>query len=289
MRYRPFNSNGLSSSAITLSLKPGMSANDADQLVCTALECGVNSFCLAPDDAAAAAALRAAVVVAGRRVLILILRLDLDGAPFERQAHEALQASGATYFDLALLDPGAVPLSGERVAQLAALRTRRSASAVGVMADGATACGLLDAMDFEVLAVRYNIASGWAERNLLKTAARRGMTVLGYDYHVGPSAPRAAPVVRGLSRLFGGGRQAAHQAAHQEAYGFLEQCAGWTPQQITLGYALTEPGLASILVDVDDPAVLEGLAEAMERELPAGVAAQIEIARFALVGRQGAA
>ena len=284
MRYRPFNSQGLSSSAITLSLPPGMSLKDADRLVCTALECGVNSFCLAPTDASAAAALRGAVAAVGRRVVILVLRLDLEGGPFERQAGEALQASGASYFDLALVAPGAAPLSGERLAQLTALRARRTVSALGVTADGATASALLDAMDFDVLAVRYNIASGWAERNLLKTAAARGMTVLGYDHHVGPGGPRAAPVVRGLSRLFG-----ARPASVQEAYGFLEQCPGWTPQQITLGYALTEPGLASILVEVDDPAVLEGLAEAMERELPPGVAAQIEIARFALVGRQGAA
>ena len=284
MRYRPFNSQGLSSSAITLSVPSGMSPKDADGLVCAALECGVNSFCLAPADASAAAALRGAVAAVGRRVLILVLRLDPEGGGFERQAGEALQASGASYFDLALVDPGAASLSAERLAQLAALRARRTVSMLGVMADGATAPTLLNAMDFDVLAVRYNIASGWAERNLLKTAAARGMTVLGYDHHVGPSGPRVAPVVRGLSRMFG-----ARATPVQEAYGFLEHCPGWTPQQITLGYALTEPGLASILVEVDDPAVLEGLAEAMERELPAGVAAQIEIARFALVGRQGAA
>ena len=284
MRYRPFNNRGLSSSAITLSLKPGLSAHEANRLVCTALECGVNSFSLCAGDAEGAAALRGAAVAAGRPVLILTLQLDLDGAPYERQAAEALRISGAGFFDLALVDPGFTPLSGERTAQLKALRGARSVNLLGVMADGSTAPALLAATDFDVLAIRYNIASGWAERNLLKTAAARGLTVLGYDHPAAPVGPQATPARPGLARLFGG-----RPAAAQEVYGFLETCDGWTPQQITLGYALTEPGLASILVEAAAPDVLEGLAQAMERELPAGVAAQIEIARFALVGQERAA
>ena len=227
--------------------------------------------------------MRSAVAAAGRHVLIVILRLDLEGAPFERQTAEALQTSGATFFDVALVDPAA-PLSSARVAQLEALRASRAVTLLGATADGATAPALFASLDLDVLAVRYNIASGWAERNLLKTAAQRAMTVIGYDHHVGPGEPRMTPVVRGLSRLFG-----ARPAPEQEVYGFLDHCPGWTPQQITLGYALTEPGLASILVEADGPEVLQGLADAMERELPAGVAAQIEMARFNPAGRRGAA
>ena len=284
MRYRPFTHNGLSSSAITLSFQPGASAPEADRLACTALECGVNSFSFDAADAGAAEALRYAVAAAGRRVLIVMLRLDPEGAPFERQAQAALQASGASFFDAVMVDTDRAGLSRERAAQLDGLRQARLAARLGVTADGASAPALLAALDLDILAIRYNIRSGWPERNLLKTAARRGMTVIGYDYHLGPSEPRAAPVVRGLSRLL---RRAPTPV--EEVYGFLEQAAGWTPRQITLGYALTEPGLASVLVEADDSKMLESLSEAVERELPAGVAAQIEIARFAVAKQQGAA
>ena len=77
--------------------------------------------------------------------------------------------------------------------------------------------------------------------------------------------------------------------ASPEAYAFLDHTYSWTGQQITLAYALTEPGLASVMVQPETPALLESLSEAVERELPAGVAAQIEIARFAATARQSVA
>ena len=111
------------------------------------------------------------------------------------------------------------------------------------------------------------------------------MTVLGYGPHVDPAEPPpASPVVRGLARLI-----RRPQMASPEVYAFLDQTRTWTGQQITLAYALTEPGLASIIVEPDTPQMLESLSEAIERELPAGVAAQIEIARFAATARQSVA
>ncbi len=286
MRYRPFTSHGLSSSAITLSLRPGETPAQTDQLVCTALECGVNSFSFAAGDDGAAQALRSAVAALGRRVLIIMLRLDPEGPAFPQQARAALAASGATYLDAAVIEqPAATIVTGVRAGELQALRAERLATRVGFAAEGEAAEALVRGFDFDVMAIRYNVASGWPERNLLKAAAQRGMTVLGYGPHVASEA-RIAPIVRGLSRLL---RRAPTAPEPEEVYGFLNQTPGWAGEQITLAYALTEPGLASILVEADDPAMLEGLAQAVERELPAGAAAQIEIARFSAVARRGAA
>ena len=286
MRYRPYTSTGLSSSAITLSLRPGLTAADAYGLVCTALECGINSFSFPAGDIGSAEALRQAVVIAGRRVLILMLRLDLDGPPFERQVRTALSTSGATYLDAVLLDqPAPGILARSELAELEAIRDARLTTRLALAGDAPITDAYLPKIDFDVLAIRYNICSGWPERNLLKQAAQRGMTLMGYGPHIDPAEPPpASPVVRGLARLI-----RKPQMASPEVYAFLDHTHMWTGQQITLAYALTEPGLASVMVEPDSPAVLESLSAAVERELPAGVAAQIEIARFAATARQSVA
>ena len=286
MRYRPYTSTGLSSSAITLSLRPGLSAADAYALVCTALECGINSFSFTAGELGSAEALRQAIGLVGRRVLILMLRLDLDGPPFERQARNALATTGATYLDALMLDqpaPGA--LARTELAELEAVRHARLTTRLALAGDALVTDAYLPQIEFDVLAIRYNICSGWPERNLLKHAAGRGITILGFGPHIDPSGPPPAPpVIRGLARLM---RRPA--MASPEVYAFLDQTPGWTGPQITLGYALTEPALASVIVDPDTAPKLESLSEAVERELPAGVAAQIEIARFAATTRQSVA
>ena len=285
MRYRPYTSTGLSSSAVTLSLRPGQPAPDAYRLVCTALECGVNSFSFVAGDVGAAEALRQAVGVVGRRMLILMLRLDLDGPPFERQVRSALAASGAAYLDALMLDqPAPGVLTRSELAELEAIRHARLTTRLALAGDAPITDEYLPQIDFDLLAIRYNICSGWPERNLLKHAAERGMTVLGYGPHIDPAEPPPVSVVRGLARLI-----RRPQMASPEVYAFLDQTRGWTGPQITLAYALTEPGLASVIVEPDTPEALESLSDAVERELPAGVAAQIEIARFAATARQSVA
>ncbi len=286
MRYRPYTSTGLSSSALTLALRTGQSTADAYQLVCTALECGINSFSFTAGELGAAEALRQAVSVVGRRVLIVMLRLDLDGPPFERQVRTALAASGVTYLDALMLDqPAPGVLTHSELAELEAIRHARLTTRLALAGDAVTTDAYLPKIDFDVLAIRYNICSGWPERNLLKHAAERGMTILGYGPHIDPAEPQAAaPVIRGLARLI-----RRPQMASPEVYAFLDQTRGWSGPQITLGYALTEPGLASVMVEPETPQALESLSEAVERELPAGVAAQIEIARFAATARQSVA
>ena len=90
--------------------------------------------------------------------------------------------------------------------------------------------------------------------NLAEAAGRRG---------------QARPVLQDPSPLAGAG-----------TYRFLDTTPGWTAEQLCLGYALTEPSLATVQVEVEDPEHLASLAEITERDLPAAVAAQIEMARF---------
>jgi aryl-alcohol dehydrogenase-like predicted oxidoreductase len=63
-------------------------------------------------------------------------------------------------------------------------------------------------------------------------------------------------------------------------YAFLTATRGWSAEQLCLAYALTEPAVASVLVQVDDREHLTELAATTDRDLPPTVSAQIEMARF---------
>jgi hypothetical protein len=63
-------------------------------------------------------------------------------------------------------------------------------------------------------------------------------------------------------------------------YAFLENTSNWKSEELCLAYALTEPCLASVQIVADRADRLESLAAITERDLPPGVGAQIEMARF---------
>ena len=65
-------------------------------------------------------------------------------------------------------------------------------------------------------------------------------------------------------------------------------CKGWTAEEICLAYCLTEPSIASVLVECEDPEHLAALAAVPDRDMPPGLAAQVEMARFAPMNDQSA-
>jgi len=72
-------------------------------------------------------------------------------------------------------------------------------------------------------------------------------------------------------------------------YAFLEDSNGWTAEEICLGYALTEPSLTTVQTATQDPDHLHRLALVADRDLPTGISAQIEMARFSESASSGAA
>jgi hypothetical protein len=63
-------------------------------------------------------------------------------------------------------------------------------------------------------------------------------------------------------------------------YAFLHDTAGWTPEELCLAYALTEPSLATVQIDLGFVDRIEALAAVPDRDTPTGLGAQIEMARF---------
>ena len=126
---------------------------------------------------------------------------------------------------------------------------------------------------YEVLATRYNLTSEWRARRLLREAAQAGMTAIGYD--VAPRAlvkpPEKAPLLR---------KQKQEALAGVGTYAFLHETPRWSPEELCLAYALTEPSLATLQIDLSLAGQLEALAAVPERDPPTALGAQVEMARF---------
>ena len=93
------------------------------------------------------------------------------------------------------------------------------------------------------------------------------------------------PPKRGLF----GGRPAHNPLEGVGSYRFLHDTKNWTAEEICLAYCLTEPSIATVLVTSDDPEHLAQLAAVPDRDMPPGLAAQVEMARFAPTNSQSAA
>ena len=101
------------------------------------------------------------------------------------------------------------------------------------------------------------------------------MAVIGYDYFPNGLIKPPPPAVK--ASLWGG---RAASPLDVGGYAFLHNTHNWKAEDLCLAYALTEPSLASVQIDAGDVDRLDGLAAVSERDLPPGLGAQIEMARF---------
>ena len=294
MRYRPFGRSGAAVSAVSLVLTDApMRNDDRIKLIYGALEAGVNTFEIQGRDPQLAAAVGQALSTIERRMVFVALRLgwgadrgghrvrDLSSTGIATAIDSFLGHTGLGRIDVAIVDvPEGETLPSNVIPSLHAARMDKRISMLGV-AGGQDADAYVGNGDFDVLAAPFNIQSGWLERNRLKRATECDMAILGCDYYptgLGGKEIEHKPVgPLGLRRLLGPRRERV-----PSAYAFLEETPGWTPEQVCLAYALTEPSLASVQAQVRDVEQLQGLCAVVERDLPTGLAAQIEMARFSV-------
>lgn len=280
MRYRPFGVAGQTVSAVTVPLGERPDGEAARlRLIYAALEAGVNAFELR--DPTAAAALGQALQVIERRMLVVSLRIGgrhrLDQAALLSAVEQPLLSGRLQRFDAVVVeDPHRLTESGWRT--LAAVRDAGRTRLVGVTGEDVTEA--LARAEPDLLVTPYHLGSAWTARNRMVEAAAARRTLVGEGYHPsfeGAAADGASPR-RGLFSLF----QKPAPIEKVSGYEFLRRTSGWAADEICLAYALTEPSLASILLDASTPEDVERLAGVTERELPTGLAAQIEMARFAV-------
>lgn len=289
MRYRPFGRSGAAVSALSLVLTDApMRADDRVKLIYAALEAGVNTFEIQARDPAVAEALGDALAAIDRRMVFVTVRVGLAGGrhgPRQRDfspdallsaIDAVLSRTSLGHVDVALVEVQ----EGERLPPhvIPTLCSARQAGRVRMLGI-AGAEGIdeyIDTGHFEVAAMAFNIHSGWAERNRLRHASRADMAIIGCDFHpadLGGGEP-VDPGPLGIGRLLARKQRTPHR------YEFLERSPGWTPEQICLGFALTEPSLATVQTTTRDVDTLEALASVVERDLPTGLSAQIEMARL---------
>lgn len=298
MRYRPFGRSGAAVSNLTLSL--GFDAlsrgpGEAKELIYSALEAGINTYRLETADPVLAEVVGQALSHIDRKLVCVSLALGRgDG----RRGHErdftaegmtgaidrALHVSGLGWIDLALLEePAEDELQQSSLNALKALRSTGRVRLLGVAGDGEVMDVYVSTGAFDVLATPYHVNSEWKVRHRLRMAREQDMAIFAYDYfpEALDTARKAAASDQQKKRgLFGfGGKKKEGPLAGAGTFAFLHQTPYWDAESICLGYALTEPSISSVLVKANDSDRLKMLADVTERDMPPGLAAQIEMAR----------
>lgn len=292
MRYRPFGGSGFVVSAISLALRDDRTRTRPEQwtsLIYAALEQGINTFEVHGRGAAIADGLAQAVQTVDRNLVFVIWRLgrlpngsapvrDFSAAAIQGQVRGILARTGLGHIDVAMLDdPGESELPVEGLEALHELKRAGSIHFIGVGgADESAVDAYISGGRFDVIGASFNLTSGWRERNRVRAAMQRDMVVIGYDpypadFHraVSDSLKHRGLFDRNRSPLEGVG-----------TYAFLDSTPNWSGEQICLAYAVTESALATVQVDAPNAERIEELALAVDRELPPGLSAQIEMARF---------
>lgn len=299
MRYRPFGRSGVVVSAVTLVIGDDLIRRGrarCTEMISEALESGINAFHIETAELEAAQCLGQALSVLERRLLFVSMRLgigrgrtgmvrDFSPEALTQTIEQTLRASGLGHLDLTVLDdPGEEELPQRSLAALKSLRSAGRINLLGV-------AGIDDAMDaylstgaFDVLATPYGVMSGWKERNRMRAAVDQDMAILAYDWfpeHLSTQkkVDRLDPATQKRG-LFGKVFAEPDPFEGVGGYHFLHRTPNWSAEEICLGFTLTEPAVSSAWIKPRDIEHLDRLADITERDLPPGLGAQIEMARF---------
>lgn len=297
MRYRPLGRSGSAVSALTLKIGSEALAGGpsrARALVFAALEAGINTVHLTSADPVLAEAVGQALSQVDRKLIQVSVSLGRPdarrgGRDFSPEAltgsiDRILHASGLGGIDLALLDePAEDEMPQTALNALKAQRTSGRIRMLGIAGDGEVMDAYISTGAFDVLATSYHVNSPWQTRHRMRAALERDMAVMAYGYFPEEldTAKKAETVHAPKKGLFGlgGGRPRHDPLAGAGTFAFLHQTHGWSAEHICLAFALTDPSIATVLVDAQDSERMEALAAVPERDLPPGLAAQIEMAR----------
>ena len=272
-------------------------------LIYAGLEAGVNTYHVGGVDPQLVTILGEALSSVDRNLLFISLQtgvsrgrmgLTRDFSPeaLTKAIDLALEASQIGYLDLVVLDdPGAEELPRAGLEFLKSQRTTGRVNLLGVAGDNQAMEAYMSTNAFDVLVTPYSLCSGSKERNRLRTASSHDMGVLAYGYFPDElSTPKKAQSQARSPRGLLGRLQPVdeHPLAGMGTYAFLHRTPNWTAEEICLSYVMTEPSISSVLVEATDPAQLTRLAATPDRDMPPGLAAQVEMARFGARGNPAA-
>lgn len=300
MRYRPFGPAGQAVSALTLSLGARDIAAGPEagrELIYSALEAGINSYRLETADPVLAEVLGQALKHVDRRLVQVSLTLgagdgrrgsdrDFSAEGITSSIDKALHASGLGWFDLAILDePGDHELPQSTLNALKALRATERVRLLGISGDGEVMDTYVSTGAFDVLATPFHVNVPWQIRSRLRAARESDMAIFVYGYFPASldTEKKAANLHQPKRGLFGfgGSKAKGGPLAHAGTFAFLHRTNNWSAEAICLAYALTDPSVSSVMIEASDIERLNALAQVPDRDMPPGLAAQIEMARVA--------
>jgi aryl-alcohol dehydrogenase-like predicted oxidoreductase len=291
MRYRPFGRSGLALSTIGLHLSAHVLTKNrglSEKLITAALENGINTYHF---DSADPKTLRAAAdifaVVERRLLFISITACDtaVDGmsyelTPLKDRLRGAIKDSGLQWLDLVLFDKaGTTTLPDNSYDFVKTLQRSKMLRYIGARAQTADMADLIHSRRFDVIRTGFDIDSTWDKRRQIDTAIANEMAIFAEDTFP-DNYRKASDLIPREAKRGWFGAKAKNPLAGAGTYAFLHQTPDWTPEELCLGYALSQPSLSCIYVEADNAAHLESLAHVPERHLPSSVPAQIEMARF---------
>jgi len=286
MRYRPFGTAGKSVSAISLALSRAGGPSDVAGWrgqIFAGMEHGINCFDIEAGHEPLELGVAQALQAVERRLIFLIFTIRAHpGRPFTLEhlvetVKQGLARTGARYFDVLMFDQETfAALTPKARVLLARLREASLVLQFGASDDARRLDAVVQDPDFEVLATPYNLTSDWQARRILREASAAGMVTLGYD--VAPTAMLQAPAP---PKLLSRPRRDHHNPlAGSGTYAFLHSTPGWSAEALCVAYALTEPALATLQLDMSLLAQIDDLAATPDRDPPTGLGAQVEMARF---------
>ncbi len=288
MRYRPFARTGMAVSAISLKLNgegDEREASDWRDLTHAAFEEGVNTFELVRPSPALMRGFGEGIAAVKRTLVFVALRLDpgLDGQAAIDWVDDVLEGTGLEEFNLVSVDVGDTA-SGSIVPAMRWMKDEGMAHRLAVAGPGDLLEEPVQLGLFDAVVTPFNLLSTWRERHLVRVALESQMGVISCD----PWPPALSPLIESGRANKGGWFRKAHTLEGAGSYAFLASTPGWTVEQICVGYALTEPAVATVQVETSGHEHLAALAEVTDRGLPSAVSAQIEMARFAQEREAGA-
>ena len=302
MRYRPFGTTGQAVSCLTLSLGARDIAGGPEagrELVYSALEAGINSYRLETADPVLAEVLGQALKHVDRKLVQVSLTLgagdgrrgsdrDFSAEGITAAIDRALHACGLGWFDMALLDePVDHELPQSTLNALKALRATQRVRLLGVSGEGDVMDTYVATGAFDVLASPFHVNAGWQVRSRLRAACEQDMAIFGFGYFPDSlnTARKAATVQvekkKGFFGFGGGPKIEENPLAHAGNFAFLHRTNNWTAEAICLAYVLSDPSISSVMIEASDIERLNTLSLVPDRDMPPGLAAQIEMARVA--------
>lgn len=192
-----------------------------------------------------------------------------------------LRTTGAGYFDTLMLDADAIKhLDSEGLKSLEDLKPAGLCKRIGVVGDGDAVDQCLRERKFDVLSTSYDVTANGQGRRRCREAADKEIVVLVRNpIPTQLIKDSEIPLTRKATSLFGVKPRDSLEGVG--TFQFLRTTRDWTPQDICLAFLLTEPTMASVMLETTKPNDFAHLDALSDRDLPSGVPAQIEIARFA--------